>query len=60
MSTTETALTVHLLVPGGYPGDGFSNDICDQLSHRFGIGHATIQVETDPGSGCRLEPDHVV
>lgn len=46
MSTTETALTTHLVMPAGYPGDAFLHDIAHGLEHRFGIGHATMQVET--------------
>jgi cobalt-zinc-cadmium efflux system protein len=60
MSTTETALTVHLVMPGGHPGDSFLVDLCGQLKQRFGIGHATFQVETDPQTACPLEPDQVV
>ena len=60
MSTTETALTVHLVMPGGHPGDLFLVDLCEKLQERFGIGHATLQVETDPQTACPLEPDHVV
>ena len=60
MSTTETALTVHLLVPEGYPGDAFTIEIVKSLKERFGIDHATIQIETDPDADCPLEPDHVV
>ncbi|MDF0490501.1 cation diffusion facilitator family transporter [Sphingomonas sp. H39-1-10] len=60
MSTTETALTVHLLVPDGYPGDAFSVQIAETLKDRFGIDHATIQIETDAGTPCALEPDHIV
>lgn len=46
MSTTGTALTVHLIIPGGYPGDAYKVRIADGLKRRFGIQHATIQVET--------------
>lgn len=60
MSTTETALTVHLLLPSGYPGDSFARGIASELEARFGIGHATMQIETDDGADCALEPDHVV
>jgi cobalt-zinc-cadmium efflux system protein len=48
MSTTEIALTAHLVVPGGHPGDGFLNALARDLEHDFRIGHATVQVETDP------------
>jgi len=57
MSTTETALTVHLLVPGGYPGDAYTAQVAAELKERFGIDHATIQIETDPSTPCELETD---
>ena len=55
MSTTEAALTAHILVPGGHPGDAFLDDIATRLSRNFGIRHSTIQVETGDGSPCRME-----
>ena len=45
MSTTEPVLTAHLLMPGGHPGDRFLADAQALLHDRFGIGHATLQVE---------------
>ena len=55
MSTTETALTAHLVMPGGPPGDTFLQDLAHGLEHRFGIGHATMQVETNEGQSCALD-----
>ncbi len=61
MSTTTTALTCHLVMPNGHPGDAVLAKIADDLHDRFGIEHATIQVETgDPEHPCVLVPDHVV
>jgi len=60
MSTTETALTAHLVVPSGYPGDGFATGIAAELRSRFGIAHATLQIETDPATHCLLKPDRTV
>ena len=61
MSTTETALTVHLVIPDGPPGDAFVCAVALELETRFAIGHSTIQVETgDITAPCRLSPDHVV
>ena len=61
MSTTERALTCHLVMPAGHPGDRALADLAHDLEHRFRIGHATIQVETgDPSIYCKLVPDHVV
>ena len=60
MSTTETALTAHIVMPGGYPGDAFLHDLAQALEHNFGIGHATVQVEVQEGADCALEADGVV
>lgn len=61
MSTTESALTVHLVMPGGYPGDVFLAQITRELHERFHIEHPTLQVEIgDPQYPCALAPDHVV
>jgi cobalt-zinc-cadmium efflux system protein len=61
MSTTETALTVHLVKPGAEIDDDWLADICHQLHERFGIDHPTIQVETGQGErSCRLAPEDVV
>ena len=58
MSTHETALTVHLVRPGGFD-DAFLHGVCAELSHRFNIHHATLQIEA--GSDvCRLAPAEVV
>lgn len=45
ISTTENALTVHLVMPAGLPGDAFYKSIREELKHHFGIGHSTIQIE---------------
>lgn len=60
MSTTETALTAHLVMPGGCPGDSFLHELAHELEHDFGIGHATVQVERSSDASCALESDHVV
>lgn len=58
-STTETALTAHLVMPDGHPGDEALADWCHELTHRFRIRHATFQVETGK-IACTLEPAHTV
>jgi cobalt-zinc-cadmium efflux system protein len=58
MSTTETALTAHLVMPTGYPGDAFLHDIAHELEHDFAIGHATVQVETGHEHDCHLHEAH--
>src|SRR5262245_26622192 len=60
MSTTETALTCHLVMPAGHPGDGFLMQTAHELQHRFSIGHATIQIETSEQTICPLAPTQEV
>ncbi len=45
MSTTETALTAHLVMPGGHPGDEFLIEIAVELEEHHEIGHTTVQIE---------------
>lgn len=60
MSTTETAMTAHLVMPGGHPGDAFLMRVAAELKERFGIGHVTLQVETSEDTACALAPDDVL
>jgi len=61
MSTTETALTCHLVMPGGHPGDAVLGRTAEELHDRFGIVHTTIQIElADTDEACVLTPEHVV
>lgn len=55
MGTSETALTVHLVMPDGHPGDAFLHEMAQALHDHFGIEHATVQIETgDETTVCRL------
>jgi cobalt-zinc-cadmium efflux system protein len=57
MSTTESALTVHLVMPAGYPGDPFMDDLAQTLRTRFTIAHSTLQVEQGTSEhACALHP----
>ncbi len=60
LSTTATALTAHLVMPGGHPGDAFLARVANELEHRFAIAHATLQIETGEGTPCSLAPEEVV
>ena len=61
ISTTQTALTAHLVRPGAGVDDGFLAGLSQGLSSRFGIGHATVQVEAgDPAHPCALAPAEVI
>jgi len=60
MSTRDTALTCHLVMPNGHPGDAFLAEISHELQHRFAISHPTVQIELEDAGACALAPDHVV
>jgi cobalt-zinc-cadmium efflux system protein len=61
MSTTEVALTVHLVMDEAPRNDSFLHDVSDSLRDRFGIGHATTQIECgNCERDCRQAPVHVV
>lgn len=60
MSTAETALTCHMVMPAGHPGDEFLKRAYHQLHHNFGIGHPTLQIEIGDAGACELAPEHVV
>ena len=55
ISTTETALTAHLVMPAGYPGDAAVDAIVSALKAEHAINHCTLQVEMGTTvHGCTL------
>lgn len=48
MSTTQVALTAHLVMPAGHAGDDFLRQTSEALHERFRIDHTTLQVSTAP------------
>jgi cobalt-zinc-cadmium efflux system protein len=61
MSTTETALTAHLVRPGASLDDAFLAEACKGLEHRFGIVHATFQIEAgDSANPCKFATNDTV
>jgi len=53
LSATQVAMTAHLVMPAGHPGNGFLDRLARTLAARFGIDHATIQIETAaPDAAC--------
>ena len=55
LSTTEVALTAHLIMPAGHPGDAWLDALAQALTQEYGIRHATFQVETGvPDHACTL------
>lgn len=59
LSTTETALTAHLVRPNAGTDDSFTQSACEKLRDHFKIGHATFQIE-DMSHACDLAPAHVI
>ena len=61
MSTTEVALTAHLIMPNGHPGDAFLHDLAEGLQEKHKIVHVTVQIEMGDGvHSCVLAPEDVV
>lgn len=61
MSTTETAMTAHVVRPIGADHDDFLHEVGAALNSQFKIGHATVQIEHSAGPhACRLAPADVV
>ncbi len=61
MSTTEAALTAHLVMPHPPSDDKFLQDVCHDLDARFEIGHVTVQIEHgSTGVFCRQAPAEAV
>lgn len=58
MSTTDTALTAHLVMDPVPDDDNFLNDVAHQLEHRFEIRHATIQIERADSDVTCLQAAH--
>ena len=56
LSTTSTALSVHLVAAPGLDGDALVHELAHTLEHECHIDHATIQIESASGAGCLLQP----
>ena len=61
ISTSETALTAHLVMPVIPKSDLSHDEIAETMKKRFSIGHATVQIEQpQDAKKCHLEPDEVI
>ena len=61
MSTTETALTAHIVMPGASPRPTFLSEVCKDLHARFEIQHSTLQIDPEEAPHpCALAPDEVI
>ena len=59
LSTTQTALTAHVVTAGA--GPDLIGVACRALRARFGIGHATLQIEDEAMAGsCALRSEGVI
>jgi cobalt-zinc-cadmium efflux system protein len=61
LSTTETALTAHVVMPGSMQRPAFLSEVCSDLRAKFDIDHSTLQIDPeDAPAPCALAPDEVV
>jgi cobalt-zinc-cadmium efflux system protein len=61
MSTTETALTAHVVMPGSSVQPTFLSEVCKELHSKFDIEHSTLQIDpSDAPAPCALAPDEVL
>jgi cobalt-zinc-cadmium efflux system protein len=61
LSTTETALTAHVVMPGSSQRPAFLSEVCSELRAKFDIDHSTLQIDpADAPAPCALAPDEVV
>lgn len=60
-STTENALTAHLVMAEGSGHPGFLREVCEHIHHHFDIEHSTLQIEPEGApTPCSLAPNEVV
>jgi cobalt-zinc-cadmium efflux system protein len=61
LSTTETALTAHIVMPGSSQRPSFLSEVCSELRAKFDIDHSTLQIDpADAPAPCALAPDEVL
>lgn len=54
LSTKDKAMSCHLVMPAGHPGDAFLVEAARMMKARFGIGHPTFQVDLERQVDCPL------
>jgi cobalt-zinc-cadmium efflux system protein len=61
MSTTETALTAHVVMPRASLRPTFLTEVCKELHAKFHIEHSTLQIDPEEAPApCALAPDEVL
>lgn len=60
MSTSENAMTAHLVMPDGHPGKDFLADIQTSMRSNFAVHHITIQIELEDeeAENCETNCSH--
>lgn len=59
MSTSENAMTAHLVIPGGHPGKGFLANVEASMKEQFAIHHITVQIELEDEEAEMCQTDCV-
>lgn len=55
LSTQEKAMTCHLVMPAGHPGDAFLIEAARIMKARYKIGHPTFQIDLERQVNCPLQ-----
>jgi cobalt-zinc-cadmium efflux system protein len=54
LSTRDIAMSCHLVMPAGHPGDAFLTEAARVMKARFDINHPTFQIDFDRRTSCPL------
>jgi cobalt-zinc-cadmium efflux system protein len=54
LSTRDTAMSCHLVMPAGHPGDAFLSEAARVMKSRFDINHPTFQIDLETRVVCPL------
>lgn len=54
LSSQDVALSCHLVIPAGHPGDAFLTEAARLMKSRFSITHPTFQIDLESRGACPL------
>ncbi|MDB5649312.1 MAG: czcD [Hyphomicrobiales bacterium] len=60
LSTRDVALTCHLVMPDGHPGDAMLAEAAAEVKEHFSINHPTFQIDVGRAGTCPIHPDHAI
>lgn len=60
LSASRAAMSAHLVIPGGHPGDFFIASAAEELREHHRIDHATLQIEIGDGATCERANGSIV